>query len=247
MVRPGDTVRYLSEVGGGTVTRVEGKIAYVEDEGFERPVPASELVVVNPAGHSAGGARLMFDQKAFDTGRDSQRDVPEPAAVLVKQPAPEEDFPIEETDYGDALSVILAFEPRNVKTLDSTDFNVALVNDSNYFLSYQILVHAGNGGEWKEFARGEAAPNEIVDLRRVSRPDLPELERIVFQAIAYKKDKPFEIKAPLNASRKLDLTKFFKYHCFRPGLYFDTPVLEVGLLAEKTPAEARLEKSRKRR
>jgi plastocyanin len=31
MVKPGDTVRYLNEVGGGTVTRVEGKIAYHEN------------------------------------------------------------------------------------------------------------------------------------------------------------------------------------------------------------------------
>lgn len=247
MVRPGDTVRYLSEVGGGTVMRVEGKIAYVDDEGFERPVAVSELVVVNPAGHSTGGARLMFDQKAFDTGRDSQRGAPDMAVSAAPAPIAEEEFPIEETDYGDALSVVLAFEPRNVKTLDSTDFNVALVNDSNYFLNYQILIHSGEGGEWKGFARGEAAPNEIVDLRRVSHSELPELERIVFQAIAYKKDKSFEIKTPLNASRKLDLTKFFKFHCFRPGLYFDTPVLEVGLLAEKTPGEARPEKSGKRR
>ena len=73
MVQPGDTVRYLNEVGGGTVTRVEGKIAYVDDAGFETPIQVSDLVVVIPAGHTPaeGSARLMFDQQAFDTGRTS--------------------------------------------------------------------------------------------------------------------------------------------------------------------------------
>ncbi len=239
MVKPGDIVRYLSEVGGGTVIRVEGKIAYVDDDGFERPVAASDLVVVNPTGHKTGGAKLMFDQQAYDAGRGSHRNAPEPSPepAHAAQPVPADDFPIEETDYGDAMSVILAFEPKDVKILDKTDFNVALVNDSNYFLSYQMLVHAATGGEWKEFARGEAAPNEIVDMKRVAHAELAELERIVFQSIVYKKDKSFQIKSPINASRKLDLTKFYKFHCFRPGLYFDNPVLEVGLYSE-SPASA---------
>ena len=49
MVKPGDTVRYLNDVGGGKVIRVEGQIAYVDDDGFETPVHVRELVVVLPA------------------------------------------------------------------------------------------------------------------------------------------------------------------------------------------------------
>lgn len=242
MVKAGDTVRYLNEVGGGVVSRVDGKIAYVNDDGFDRPVAVNELVVVLPAGHTnATGAKLMFDQQAFDVGRGSKRNKPEPkpaaqpAAVTPAAPVrpepEEEDFPIEETEYGDAMNVILAFEPKDAKRLDTTTFNAALVNDSNYFLNYQLLTVA-KPGEWTTFARGEVAPNEIADLRTLTHDDIPGMERIVFQAIAYKKDKDFTVKDPLNALRKLDLTKFFKFHCFRPGLYFDTPVLEIPLLAE---------------
>lgn len=223
------------------MSRVDGKIAYVNDDGFDRPVAVNELVVVLPAGHTnATGAKLMFDQQAYDVGRGSKRNKPEstPAATPVSataapvHPEPEEeDFPIEETEYGDAMNVILAFEPKDAKRLDTTTFNAALVNDSNYFLSYQLLTVA-KPGEWTTFARGEVAPNEIADLRQLGHDDIPGMERIVFQAIAYKKDKDFTVKEPLNALRKLDLTKFFKFHCFRPGLYFETPVLEVPLLAE---------------
>ena len=51
MIQKGDTVRYLNAVGGGKVIRVEGRIAYVDDDGFETPVQTSDLVVVLPAGH----------------------------------------------------------------------------------------------------------------------------------------------------------------------------------------------------
>lgn len=239
MIKAGDTVRYLNEVGGGVVARVDGKLAYVSDEGFERPVPVNELVVVLPAGHTnTSGAKLMFDQQAFDVGRGSKRNKQEAEKSIPMQSVPatppqpeEEEFPIEETEYGDAMNVILAFEPKDARRLDSTTFNTALVNDSNYFLSYQLLTVA-RPGEWTTVARGEVAPNEIADLRTLSHDDIPAMERIVFQAIAYKKDKDFTVKEPLNVLRKLDLTKFFKFHCFRPGLYFDTPVLEIPLLAE---------------
>lgn len=106
-----------------------------------------------------------------------------------------------------------------------------IVNDSNYFLDYQLLRRDNESG-WISVGRGTAAPNEIVDLARYTQQSVGTLERVVFQALAYKKDKPFEIKMPLSVSRKIDLSKFYKLHCFRPGVYFDTPVLEVPLLAE---------------
>lgn len=236
MIQKGDTVRYLNAVGGGKVTRVEGRIAYVDDDGFETPVQVSDLVVVLPAGHTPDGpGRMMFDQKAFDVGRTDKREKPEPAAapkVAAPAPAPE-DFPIEETEYGDDMTVTLAFEPADIKRLSTTRIDVLLVNDSNYFLTWQLLKRDAESG-WTIVARGESAPNEVVTFGSYTQATIGEFERFVFQAIACKQDKPFEIKTPLSVSRKLDLTKFFKVHCFRPGAYFETPVIEVPLIAEKS-------------
>lgn len=238
MIRKGDTVRYLSEVGGGVVTRVDGKIAYVDDDGFERPVAINELVVVLPAGHEQTGARLMFDQQAFDIGKTSKRNkdpkpAPTAAPPVIHAEAPvEEEFVIEETEYGDAMNVSLAFEPSDIKHLDNSSFNVALVNDSNYFLFYQLLVRSEELGCWQQLGSGEVLPNEIADIVRISHDEIPQMERIIFQAIAFKKGQSFNVKKPFTAMRKLDLTRFFKLHCFQPGLYFDTPVLETKLVTD---------------
>ena len=40
MVKVGDRVRYLNAVGGGIVVRIAKRIAYVEEDRFETPVPA---------------------------------------------------------------------------------------------------------------------------------------------------------------------------------------------------------------
>ena len=244
MVQIGDTVRYLNAVGGGKVTRIEGKIAYVDDQGFETPVQVKELVVVLPAGHEPEmkGARKMFDQAAYDAGKGSERKAAasaKPEKVVSVELEEEDDFPIVETEYGDAMTVVLGFEPENVKDLERTRIMAVLVNDSNYFLDYALLRRADDGAGWTVVSQGEAAPNELVDLEGYTLESIKELERIVFQAIAFKRDKAFEVKTPLHVSRKLDLTKFFKVHCFRPGVYFERPAIEVTLYKEQEPRAAR--------
>lgn len=232
MAKIGDTVRFLNTTGGGRITKIEGKIVYVEEDGFETPVLLNEVVVVLPAGHEPAnkGARMMFDQKAFDDGKKAVRETPAPKPT---QPEPEPELPIEETEYGEDLTVALVFEPENLKALSTTRINTALVNDSNYFLFFSLLIRDNEAKAWKSLYTGEVAPNEMIDLASFTQQTITDIERIVFQAIAYKKDKSFQVKYPLSISRKLDLTKFYKAHCFRPGVYLDTPCLEIPLYSER--------------
>lgn len=232
MAKIGDTVRFLNSVGGGKITRIEDKVAYVDDDGFETPVLLKEIVVVLPAGHEAasGGVKKMFDQKAFDEGK-RQEETPE------KKPAqeaalPEPELPLEETRHGDKPNILLAFEPSDVRQLDKSTFTAVLVNDSNYYLDFSFLRRGADERGWSLVFSGRVAPNELIDLASLRHETLPGFERIAFQCIAYKKDKPFELQTPVSVSRRLDLTKFHKFHCFRPGVYFDNPVLEVPFVTD---------------
>lgn len=230
MAKIGDTVRFLNSVGGGRITRIEGQIAYVDDDGFETPVMLKEVVVVMPAGHDTGkGPRLMFDQKAFDDGRREPEPAPQPAKE-VATPEPVADLPVEETAHGDRPNIALAFEPADVRQLDKTRFAAVLVNDSNYWLDFTFLRRADGDRGWTIVFRGTVAPNELIDLASLTHADLPGYDRVALQCVFYKKDKEFTLQPPVSISRKLDLTKFHKFHCFRPGLYFETPVLEIKLV-----------------
>lgn len=233
MAKPGDTVRFLNTTGGGVITKIEGRIAYVEEDGFETPVLVSEVVVVLPAGHEPAqkGARMMFDQKAYDEGKKEVRSIPEPKAVQTAAPEPE--LPVEETEYGEQMAIALLFEPTNIKSLSTSKINVALVNDSNYFLFFSLLIRDDKEKAWKALYTGEVAPNEMIDIASFTQENISDLERIVFQAMAYKKEKSFQVKYPLSVSKKIDLTKFFKVHCFRPGVYLDTPCIEIPLYSER--------------
>lgn len=234
----GDSVRFLNDVGGGVVSRIEGAIAYVRDEeGFETPMPVKELVVVLPAGHQnpyKNSAKLMFDQSVNDAVK--ARDAAERReAELTKDVTPKEEpvqLPVEETKHGEKISLSLAFEPSNIKRLNDSSFAAVLVNDSNFFLSFTFARRDDDDRGWTVVYTGEVEPNMVVDLANIAHEDLPSLSRLALQAVAYKKEKPFELKEPVNVEIKLDTTKFYKLHCFRPGVYFDSPVLEIPLLNE---------------
>lgn len=235
MAKIGDTVRFLNSTGGGKIARIEGQIAYVDDDGFETPVLLKEVVVVMPAGHekSVNGPKVMFDQKAFDEGRKAPE---EPKSSTEKKeveyPSPQPALPVEETPHGEKPNIVLAFEPDDVKHLDKSRFAAVLVNDSNYYLDFTFLRRSDEERGWSVVYGGNVAPNEIIDLVQLTHEDLPKYDRIAFQCIASKKGKPFTLQPPVSVSRKLDLTKFHKFHCFRPGVYFDNPVLEVPLVTD---------------
>lgn len=232
MIKIGDTVRYLNAVGGGVVRKIEGKVAYVDEDGFETPVLVNELVVVLPAGHEkkTGGPNLFFDQKAFDAAknRTQQPSMEIPAPTPVSQ-QPEK---VVETGYGDKLNIAIAFEPISIRDLSKSDFNAVLVNDSNYFLYFSFLRRNADERGWHTVYAGEVAPNEVIDMAVIRQGELNDYERIAVQYVAYKKDKEFEMKPAATISRRLDLSKFFKLHCFRPGIYFESPVMEISIVKD---------------
>lgn len=244
MAKPGDTVRFLSATGGGRITRIEGNIAYVDEDGFETPVLLKEVVVVMPAGQEEAkrGIKKMFDQEAFDEGKKKQEPVkPEPrkerprtadetTAAWMQQGVPPAEA--EETPHGDRMNIVLAFEPTDVRRLDQSKFNAVLVNDSNYCLQF-VLMRRGDGDRgWTVVYQGLALPNELTDLAVLEHASLPGYDRLAFQCVAFKQGKEFTLQSPVSVSRRMDLTKFHKFHCFRPGLYFDSPVLEIPLVSD---------------
>lgn len=232
MAKTGDRVRFLNATGGGVIKSIDGKTAVVEDEdGFETPVLLKDIVVVLPAGHEATlkNTSIMFDQKAFDEGRKQQEVIP---GKVIKQEVESKPEKIEETSHGDNPSISLVFEPQDIKRLSQTDFAAVLVNDSNYWFDFSFLRRADDNKGWVQVFRGTVNPNELIDLAVVSRESLPGFERVALQGFFYKTDKEFPIFQPVSAIRRLDLTKFHKLHCFQPGIYFDTPVLEFPLLKQ---------------
>ena len=220
----GDKVRFLSEVGGGKVAGFLGKnIVLVEDEdGFQMPMLINEVVVV---GEESYETTRMVEQKA--KARMAADDDEEPEIEPADRPIPFKPKP-EERKGGDKLSAFLAFVPMDVKELSQTRFESYLVNDSNYYLRYVLMTAEGTA--WKLRAEGEIEPNCKEFIEEFGREDLNDLEHLCVQLVAYKREKHFLLKSPVNAQVRVDTVKFYKLHAFRENDFFEQPALIYTLI-----------------
>ncbi len=213
MAKIGDRVRFLNSVGGGIIKRIEGNIAYVDDDGFETPTLLRECVVV--ASPEITEAKVAKTQAAI---------TPSTLSKSVETPK------IEETPEGEKLNVVLAYEPADIKHLNTTTFDVYLVNDSNYYLYFTYMARANEDNGWSTRYAGVVEPNIQVFLEEIKGSDLPNMDRIAVQLIAFKSDREFKLKSPVAVETSLDTTKFFKLHCFHDNVYFNKEVIAVEIV-----------------
>lgn len=209
----GDKVRFLSETGGGIVAGFQGNnIVLVEDEdGFQIPVRTNDVVVVGTDDYN-----IKIDSVGKkDTKKDIENEPADRPVTFRAKP--------EERKGGDVLSVYLAFVPIDSREITNTKFEAYIVNDSNYYINYSYT--AAEGASWHLRSTGEVEPNTKLFIEEFDRETLNTLERVCVQLIAYKRDKTFMSKPPVDAQIRIDTVKFYKLHTFKENDFFEQPAL----------------------
>ena len=226
MVKIGDKVRFLSSVGGGIVARIQGNTAYVVDEdGFETPSLIKELVVV-------GEAAIPNFSNTYEIKESASQQKINNAPL---QSEYEEEYIPTEIDGGDSLNVVLAFVPENLQKLSTTSFETYLVNDSNYYLSFSYISRNDDNTLWTCRHIDTLEPNTQLFIGLLNRDEINEIGHVMLNIIAYKKDKPFDAKPAMSVERRIDVTKFFKLHCFTENMYFDEKVIAYDIVKNDSP------------
>jgi hypothetical protein len=251
----GDRVRFLSETGGGKISGFQGKdIVLVEDEdGFEIPTSIHDVVVVEQDDYSMGKmisekmdakekANALADTELKDDSRsikailaDNEENIDMTVDV---DPADKEityKAPVEERQGGNKLSAYLAFVPKDIKEVTNTRFESYLINDSNYYLKYIYMVAEGNA--WTMKKEGEIEPNTKIFIEELGRENLNDMLHQAIQVIAYKKDKPFLLKQPIELQFRIEPIKFFKLHTFVENDFFETPAMLYTIVENDNPAK----------
>lgn len=221
----GDKVRFLNSVGGGIVRKIDRDMAYVEEpDGFETPVLVRECVVVEPA----KPVKKQPEVKTTFTATTFSKEIP-------TQPTPPSRTiePIEETASGEQLNISLAIIPHEPKHLNTSNYDICLVNDSNYYL-YFIFTSRDDEG-WRTRYAGTIEPNTQMELEELTHQDVNSLQRIGFQYIAFKQGKHYTAKNPGAIEMRFDPVRLYKLHSFRDNIYYDEPALILEIVKNDTP------------
>lgn len=250
MMKIGDKVRFLSEVGGGVVTGFQGKnIVLVEDaDGFDIPMPVHDCVVIEtddyniptPAAKAAANKKKAEEQAArqvvitpktvsgasVHSSESQSGRVVKPEISVYRQP---------EMKGGDVLNVFLAFVPEDIKAVSTTPFETYLVNDSNYCLYYTYL--SAEGKAWTTRSHGVVEPNTKLLLEEFEKSELNDRERVAVQLLAFKDGRSFAMKPVVNVEMRIDAVKFYKLHTFQQTDFFETPALVYDIISNDLPAK----------
>ena len=227
MIKRGDNVRFLNAVGGGIVTRVDEakKMVFVEDaDGFEIPALERECVVI-----AAINEKTNFPVKDFKTPV-SKPEV-QPLVSVQREELVVKTEPAFETPEGDTLKALLSFFPIDIKQLQTTGYECYLVNDSNYYLYYNVVN--GENDVWQSVAHGIIEPNMQEQLAEINKEELSAWERLRVQLLPFKQGKTYTPQTVIDANLKINAVKFYKLHSFTTNDYFDEPAMMIDIVSEK--------------
>ena len=217
MAKVGDRVRFLNSVGGGIISKIINKelVTVTDEDGFDVPTLLRECVVIESAEEKLGVEQKKEEKSAALSGS---------VADMVE----DDDYVPQETPEGEQLTLYLAFVPQNIKAISSTDFDLYLVNDSNYYLAYNIAEERG-AAFYSRFA-GFIQPNTKIPLDELSRECLNDFEKLKVQFFALKQERSYMQKPVFDLSLKINPVKFYKLHSFKENDYFEELAMLVALI-----------------
>lgn len=203
----GDKVRFLNDVGGGTVVKILPKSqVIVEDiDGFEYPYPINELIIIEKA------IEVKEEKKEIKTN--------------IQKPTKKVEHELKEDNISE---VLFAFLKSDAKNLDG--FDCYIVNDSNYYIFYHIVLRGDNGYEKLDAELLE--PNTKIDVAFLSRSQINFSKEIIIQMLFF--DHPYQVLHNMVERRiKLIPINFFQEHRFLENDFFDEKAYVFELLKEK--------------
>ena len=229
IVKVGDRVRFLNDVGGGTVTRIKDKTAYVLiEEGFEIPVNVSELVIVNSKDNSEKkedkpkpNVQYNTDfQVSYNYSEREESSFDEFETSIINKSANTnesvQNYPLENNEKEFYLALVS--EKTNKNSEES--IKLYLINNSEYYLLYSVGVFEGNDHALLD--AGMLEPQVKVFISEIAKETFPSFNGLSCQAIKYKKG-IFEPVNLIDEELKIKSYKLMSSSTFKENDYFDFP------------------------
>jgi hypothetical protein len=200
----GDKVRFLNDVGGGTVIKIISKSQVIvqDDNKFEYPFPVSELIVVEKA-----------STKTEEQPKEEEQKISKSNDIEIKADNNSE--------------VLFAFVKE--KEENSSNFECFLINDSNFFIFYHIVLRGENGFEKIDAEILE--PNTKVSVGKLSRSQINFSKEIITQMLFF--DHPYQtLHQMIERKIKIVPINFFQEYRFIENDFIDERAYIFELLKE---------------
>ena len=203
MIKIGDKVRFLNDVGGGVVTGFVNKtIVNVEGtDGFEIPYPISQLVNISEA------ERVEKEETHQVEVKPVQQETP-----LVHW-----ESKWVKLSGKDSPDFYFCFVPDDAKNPLAGETRLWLVNDSNFSVLYHYSHFKNEKFSTVKF--GLVQPNSKTELESIDQNDLADFPDFAFQLL-YFAEEGEKLHPAVVKKFKISPVKFYKEKMFHPNAFF---------------------------
>ncbi len=228
MIKKGDRVRFLNDTGGGVVTDTSNpKMAMVLiDDGFEVPVPVSELIPVSGQQHYQGGEDRQEVTGPDLTGDSGREEVP------LAEAAPGENEPGEPAETPSERNILGGL----VEKAATGDLEFWLINDSGFSVFYSLLKK--DDLLWLNIKTGHIDPDTKIRICSFSREELNSFITLKLQALFYMKG-IYEPVSPSQCETELDPADIYSRGSFAVNDFFDDDARIIPLISDPHEREVR--------
>uniref|UniRef100_UPI003216E35D Smr/MutS family protein n=1 Tax=uncultured Draconibacterium sp. TaxID=1573823 RepID=UPI003216E35D len=220
MIKVGDKVKFLNDVGGGVVTGFINKntVNVEGDDGFEVPCLISELVNVSAPELNAGTVQPVED-KVQDKSAAEPEFIEEAGEIINGKNSPDFYF---------------CFVPTDSKNPLAREIEMYLVNDSNFTVLFSYSHIKAQSVEIVE--HGTVKSNSRIKLDALVQNDLSDLPDFGFQLI-YFRNSDNEWNQPVVKQFRVNPVKFYKESTFLQNSYFRTNAIILQITPDPLKTE----------
>lgn len=219
LISVGDKVRFLNDVGGGTIVKIlpKNQVIVKDENDFEYPMAMSEVVVVEKAKDNRNKQFKEFASNVVDNIKDNIKKV---ESTIIPQPKIE-------LKKDNKSAYLFAF----IRNYDDKhdDFDCYLINDSNYYIFYHIVLRGENG--FVKIDTETLEPNTKINVGQLTREQINNSKEIIIQSILFDNPK-CTYHEMLERRIKITPIKFFQEHTFVENEFFDEKAYIFELMKE---------------
>ncbi len=218
----GEKVRFLNEVGSGTVTKImsDGMVMVEVEDGFEYPYPMNQLVQVEPDNRK---------EEAVKKGQEAvEKDNFSKASSIENS-----EFKIQ--NFADGI--YLAFIPKHQQFPSAGEIDLVLMNHSEYDIYFTISLK--DGREWMCIQSGAIRPRGQNKIDTLTPQEIDEWGIVKTDLIFFSGD-AYAHRDPVSDQLKLKGVKFFKDSTYTDDLLTGKRayLAELEILEESIPTES---------
>jgi len=210
--KSGDPVRFLNDVGGGVVSRVDADgLVYVQTtDGFEIPISAGELVYARSFDISVHAEPEVVPEVKVSKPVKARDNEPRRPAMNQKLPS---NIPADA-----ATDLYLGFIPEDQGPVFNSELACYLINDSPYFAYYS--VGSREQGNYYHVASGLIESHTKSLLTVFSQTAISKISAMHVQLIWISQGR-YSRKIPLDVLADIRLVNFSKESYYRENPFFD--------------------------